>query len=129
MAGLCVKLCIVIDPDLPGHLAMILRRFFRGLSLFALWGALLSCPVVAAELDVRGEMRFYAELYPKNSMVSMLSVRGHMRTHMTGLMGEPVAPVQGAPAPGEMPVPPPAPPVPPAIPVPPPPPAPPVPAW
>ena len=73
-----------------GRFAMILRQFFRGLSVLALWGALLICPVAAAELDVRGEMRFYAELYPKNSMVSMLSVRGHMRTHMTGLMGEPV---------------------------------------
>lgn len=73
-----------------GRFAMILRRFFRGFSVLALWGALLICAVAAAELDVRGEMRFYAELYPKNSMVSMLSVRGHMRTHMTGLMGEPV---------------------------------------
>lgn len=44
----------------------------------------------AAGLDVRGEMSFFAELYPKNSIVTMLVVKGKMRSHLTGLMGEPV---------------------------------------
>lgn len=47
-------------------------------------------PAHAAGLDVRGEMSFFAELYPKNSTVTMLVVKGKMRTHLTGLMGEPV---------------------------------------
>lgn len=55
--------------------------------------ALLALPLAlahAAGLDVRGEMSFFAELYPKNSTVTMLVVKGKMRTHLTGLMGEPV---------------------------------------
>ena len=44
----------------------------------------------AAGLDVRGEMSFFAEVYPKNSTVTMLVIKGKMRTHLTGLMGEPV---------------------------------------
>ena len=68
---------------------MLLRRFPCIFAIFLCWSAVLG-NAAAAELDVRGEMRFFAELYPKNSVVSMLSVRGHMRTHMTGLMGEPV---------------------------------------
>lgn len=55
--------------------------------------ALLVLPLTlahAAGLDVRGEMSLFAEFYPKNSTVTMLVVKGKMRTHMTGLMGEPV---------------------------------------
>ena len=52
--------------------------------------ALLSAAVSAAGLDVRGEMSFFAEVYPKNSTVTMLAIKGKMRTHMTGVMGEPV---------------------------------------
>lgn len=52
--------------------------------------AALPLPVRAAGLDVRGEMNFFAELYPKNSTVTMLVVKGKMRTHLSGLMGEPV---------------------------------------
>ena len=52
--------------------------------------ALLSAAASAAGLDVRGEMSFFAEVYPKNSTVTMLVIKGKMRTHLTGLMGEPV---------------------------------------
>lgn len=55
--------------------------------------ALLALPFAlahAAGLDVRGEMSFFAELYPRNSIVTMLVVKGKMRSHLTGLMGEPV---------------------------------------
>ena len=51
---------------------------------------LLSSRVYAAGLDVRGEMSFFAEVYPKNSTVTMLVIKGKMRSHLTGLMGEPV---------------------------------------
>ena len=58
--------------------------------LLPLLAALLTCEASAAALDVRGEMSFFAELYPKNSTVTMLVVKGKMRTHLTSLMGEPV---------------------------------------
>ena len=59
-------------------------------SVLLLLLVVLLFPAHAAGLDVRGEMSFFAELYPKNSTVTMLVVKGKMRTHLTGLMGEPV---------------------------------------
>lgn len=55
-----------------------------------LLAVVLSKTAFAASLDVRGEMSFFAELYPKKSIVTMMVVKGTMRTQMTSLMGEPV---------------------------------------